>query len=133
MTAGRRVMIVDDDASVRSLLRLTLPAEGFEILEAADGADAISLLACETPDLVLLDWQMPGASGAEVLGTLRRRLPDVSVIVLTASIERAERDRAAALGADAFLTKPFSPLELLSEIERLLGDAAGASGRDGVP
>ena len=133
MTPPRRVMIADDDASVRSLLRLTLPAEGFEILEAADGADAIALLASETPDLVLLDWQMPGASGAEVLGTLRRRLPDVSVIVLTASIERAERERAAALGADAFLTKPFSPLELLSEIERLLGDATGTSRRDAVP
>ena len=129
----RRVMIVDDDESVRSLLRLTLPAEGFEILEAPDGVAAIALLDREKPDLVLLDWHMPRASGADVLDAVKRRLPHVSVIVLTASAVHAERVRAETLGVDAFLTKPFSPLELLGEVERLLRGVDGARGHDPVP
>lgn len=115
----RRVMIVDDDDAVRSLLRLTLPAESFEIVEAADGEEALRVAGEIEADLVLLDWKMPGRSGAEVLTALRSGPRRVPVIVLTADGQQAQK-LARSLGADAFLTKPFSPLQLLDTVERLL-------------
>lgn len=118
---GRRVLIVDDDDSVRSLRRATLPEEeGFEIVEARDGAGALEAVKAAAPDLILLDWSMPGLSGADVLTQLRSTGSRAHVVVLTAEIEPAYRLRAQALGAEAFLTKPFSPIELLDLIERLL-------------
>jgi len=119
MTA-HRIMLVDDDAEVRTLVRTTLPSEGFEIAEAADGDEALALAEDGPTDLVLLDWHMPGRSGEEVLAELKRRYPELPVIVLTAQLDRRHRVRAEELGADAFLTKPFSPLQLLDEIERLI-------------
>jgi CheY-like chemotaxis protein len=120
-----RVVVIDDDVFVRRLLRMTLPAEEFEIAEAPDGDVALALAEVQVPDLVLLDWRMPTMSGDTVLVELKERFPDVVVIVLTA--EGAQRSRAEALGADAFLTKPFSPLELLRTIEQLL-EARTANG-----
>jgi CheY-like chemotaxis protein len=115
-----RILIADDDEVLRSLLRLTLPAEDYNVAEATNGAEALALIEAGPPDLVVLDWQMPQRSGAEVLRELRasgRRLP---VLVLTAAGKPGHRRTAELLGADAFLTKPFSPLQLLAEIERLL-------------
>lgn len=117
----RRILIVDDDDSVRALLRLTLPTqEDLAISEARNGREALSLVESELPDLVLLDWRMPGATGAEVLAKLKSLRPELPVIVLTAEFHVGHRASAMSLGADVFLTKPFSPLELLREIERLL-------------
>jgi CheY-like chemotaxis protein len=115
-----RVVIVDDDDEIRGLLLRTLPVDGFELLEARDGREALALIARETPDLVLLDWNMPNASGGDVLAELTRRKLDVPVIVLTANDDPRLRQIAAAHKADVFLAKPFSPLELLRAIERLL-------------
>lgn len=115
-----RVVIVDDDDEIRELLLRTLPTDGFELLEARDGREAMDLLARETPDLVLLDWNMPNASGGDVLAELERRKLDVPVIVLTANEDPRLRQIAETHGADVFLAKPFSPLELLRAIERLL-------------
>jgi CheY-like chemotaxis protein len=117
----RRILIVDDDESVRSLLRATLPPEDYEIEEAVDGDQALTNLEGRTPDLVLLDWQMPGRHGALVLEELKQRYPTLPVIVLTAEIAAHHRNLAEALRVDVFLTKPFSPLELLETVERLLG------------
>jgi CheY-like chemotaxis protein len=114
------VLIVDDDEVIRSLLRMTLPEEGFDLVEAEDGETALQLTNGPAPALVLLDWKMPGRSGAEVLPELKRRHPDTPVIVLTAEPESAHRKLAESLGADVFMTKPFSPLQLLSTVERLL-------------
>ena len=118
----RRIMIVDDDESVRSLLRMTLPEDGYEIEEAIDGEEALALLANHVPDLVLLDWKMPGRHGSLVLDELKRRHPQLPVIVLTAEVAEHHRSLAESLKVDVFLTKPFSPLELLETIERLLGE-----------
>lgn len=117
-----RVMIVDDDDTMRRLLRATLPeAEGFAIVEASDGGQALELLENgEQVDLVLLDWMMPGPSGADVLEQIRSHHPEVPVIVVTAELEPRQRELAEALGADIFLTKPFSPLQLLEHVERML-------------
>jgi two-component system phosphate regulon response regulator PhoB len=116
----RRVLVVDDDPGVRNLLRVTLLTfEGLEIVEASSPAEALACLEKETPDLILLDWRMPEGSGAEVLEELVRRGHDVPVIVVTAEGESG-RPRAESLGADMFLTKPFSPIQLLHTVEQLL-------------
>lgn len=122
--SGDFVLIVDDDEVIRSLLRLTLPSEGFDVVEAESGDDALELANGRQPALVLLDWRMPGRSGAEVLPELKRRYPETPVIVLTAEPEIPNRKQAESLGADVFITKPFSPLQLLATIERLLPDRA---------
>ena len=122
-----RVLVVDDDPAVRKLLRTTFGGDELEIAEAADGATALALAQACAPELVVLDWNMPGLAGDEVLAELKRGLPDVRVIVLTAD----GRVRARALAADVFLTKPFSPLELLATIDRLL--AQGTSRTSSSP
>lgn len=118
----RRVLLVDDDEALRSLLRMTLPTNGFEIAEAGDGAEALEHVSERLPHLVVLDWNMPERSGEEVLADLKRRHPHLPVIVLTADREPRERGIAESLGADEFLTKPFSPLQLLGVVERLLAE-----------
>lgn len=115
----RVVLIADDDASVRTLLRMTVSAETFQIVEASDGREALDLVAVRVPDLVLLDWNMPGRSGSQVLEHLREEHPSVPVIVVTADQHSEPREQAEALGA-TFLTKPFSPVELLDRIDVLL-------------
>jgi CheY-like chemotaxis protein len=114
------VLIVDDDEVIRSLLRLTLPDEGHDLVEAEDGDQALQIIAARQPSLVLLDWRMPGTSGEGVLTALKRRYPDLPVIVLTAEPEAKVRTLAESLGADVFVAKPFSPLQLLGSVERLL-------------
>jgi CheY-like chemotaxis protein len=114
------VLVVDDDEELRELLRATVPTDGFTMLEARDGAEALDALEHEPVDLVVLDWQLPARSGAEVLRELKLRQPDLPVIVLTAEIDPRHRATAEGLGAEVFLTKPFSPLELMGQIERLL-------------
>jgi two-component system phosphate regulon response regulator PhoB len=116
------VLIVDDDEMIRSLLSSTLPDEGYDLIEAEDGDQALQISATQQPALVLLDWRMPGSSGAEVLSALKQTHPDVPVIVLTAEPEAKVRNQAVSLGADVFMTKPFSPLQLLRSVESLLAE-----------
>jgi DNA-binding response OmpR family regulator len=116
------VLIVDDDEVIRSLLRLTLPDEGYDLVEAEDGDQALQITAARQPALVLLDWRMPGSSGEDVLAALKQTHPEVPVIVLTAEPEAKVRTLAESLGADVFMAKPFSPLQLLGSVERLLPD-----------
>ena len=101
-----RVVLIDDD----------------EVSEAADGDIALAVAEVQRPDLVLLDWRMPTVSGETVLTELKARYPHVAVVVLT--VEGEQRSRAGELGADAFLTKPFSPLELLRTVEQLVANRA---------
>lgn len=120
--SAQRVLVVDDDESVRALLRMTLPAEEYEVVEATDGDSALAQLDQGLPALVVLDWKMPGRHGALVLEELKRRHPRLPVIVLTAEVKATQRAVAESMHVDAFLTKPFSPLELLGTIERLLAE-----------
>lgn len=117
-----RVVVIDDDVFVRRLLRQTLPTDEFEIAEASDGDVALAIVEAQSPQLVLLDWRMPRLQGDEVLRTLKERDPKLPVIVLTA--DRDQRAIAESLGADLFLTKPFSPVELLENIGRLVAERA---------
>jgi DNA-binding response OmpR family regulator len=114
-----RILIVDDDEALRRLLRTTLDA-AFEIAEAEDGTRGLELLEVFRPDLLVLDWKMPGRWGGEVLDEVRSTHPNLPVIVLTAEVKPQHRHLAEQLGADVFLTKPFSPLEFLAVVERLL-------------
>jgi CheY-like chemotaxis protein len=92
------------------------------VVEAGDGVEALELIAQERPDLVLLDWTMPRRAGADVLDEIKQRHPALPVVVLTAEHQPPHRALAEALGVDVFLTKPFSPIELLDTVERLLAE-----------
>ncbi|HEY7400307.1 MAG TPA: response regulator [Actinomycetota bacterium] len=115
-----RILIVEDHQTMRRAMRLVLEPE-YDVVEAADGANAVDLVRAEPPDLVLLDLNLPGVSGSEVLATLKgdRATADVPVIVVTATGEE-DRARVTKLGADGYFTKPFSPLALLRTVERAL-------------
>jgi CheY-like chemotaxis protein len=114
----RRVLVVDDDPHLRKLLRATFNAGPFEITEASDSAEALALLD-PPPALIVLDWHLASASGAELLASLKHAHPTLPVVVLTGDARDGEREAAGSLGADAYVTKPFSPLQLLSTIEAL--------------
>jgi CheY-like chemotaxis protein len=116
----RRVLVVDDDPHLRKLLRATFDAGAFEFSEASDGVEALDLLD-PLPGVVVLDWHLPGGSGAELLASLRSSYPMLPIVVLTGDAREGEREAAGALGANAYVTKPFSPLELLSTVEGLAG------------
>jgi len=116
----KRVLIVDDDEAIRSLLRMTFPEDVYELSEASDGDQVLKLLEGGPIDIVILDWKMPRRHGALVLDELKARDPELPVIVLTAEGRDTHRALADELRADAFLQKPFSPLELLATVERLL-------------
>jgi CheY-like chemotaxis protein len=115
-----RILVVDDDNAMRSLIRTALSGKAYEIMEAEDGDRALELLDEGLPDLLVLDWKMPGRHGALVLDEVKGREPTLPVIVLTAEVRDSQRALADALHADAFIAKPFSPFELIETIERLL-------------
>jgi DNA-binding response OmpR family regulator len=115
----RRILLVDDEPELRRMVRRYLQAEGFEVVEASDGRDALSRLGGSTPDLVVLDVAMPGIDGFEVLQEIRRH-SDVPVIMLTARTEEVDRVVGLSIGADDYVTKPFSPRELVARIRAVL-------------
>ena len=118
------VLIVDDDPFIRRLIATTLEdVSGFELRQAADGQEAIEAAAAETPAIVFLDIDMPRLDGIEACRQMRA-LPAMHgsrIVMLTASAEDSARHRAREAGADFFLTKPFSPLELLRLVAELDG------------
>jgi two-component system, OmpR family, phosphate regulon response regulator PhoB len=119
---GARILIVEDEEPLTLLLRYNLEAEGYEVDIAARGDDAEIKLKESPPDLVLLDWMLPGLSGIELCRRVRAR-PDTErmpIIMLTARGEESERVRGLAIGADDYIVKPFSVPELLARIRALL-------------
>lgn len=125
---GAEILIVEDHPTMREAMRLVLEHEGFTIREAADGASALAMARERPPDLMFLDLNIPGASGADVLRELKAdpATAGVRVIIVTATGEEG-RERVLALGADEYFTKPFSPTALLRTVERVLDAAAGPS------
>jgi len=114
-----RVLVVDDDEAVRSLLTRYLSLDGYDVEESADGASALAAIANEMPDLVLLDLSLPKQDGLDVLDRVRRTT-DVPVILLTARGGEADRVMGLKLGADDYVVKPFSPAELSARISTVL-------------
>ena len=125
-TTGRpRIVVADDEAHIRDVVRGYLEAEGFEVALAADGNEALRLALEGRPDLVVLDVTMPGIDGMEVLRQLRTS-SDVYVIMLTARSEEVDKLVGLAVGADDYMTKPFSPRELVARIKAVLRRGRGA-------
>lgn len=117
----KTILLADDEANLRMLARITLDDPAYRILEAEDGLAALALARNERPDLLVLDWMMPGLSGIEVARLLRQdaNTADIPVIMLTAKGQEADRALGRDIGVHAHLVKPFSPLELLQKIQEV--------------
>jgi len=113
------IMVVDDEQAIRVLLERTLETEGFRVISAEDGSSALVMMEKSWPDLVILDINMPGLNGFQVLERIRQR-SDVPVIMLTGEGEVTTLGNALSLGADDFVKKPFSTRELLARIRAKL-------------
>jgi DNA-binding response OmpR family regulator len=122
---GHRVLVVDDDLTVSDVVRRYLLQAGCDVELASDGADGLAAIAARRPDLVVLDLMMPGIDGLEVCRRIRRQLPDLPVIMLTALGEEADRVLGLEVGADDYVTKPFSPRELVLRIRSVLRRTGG--------
>lgn len=114
-----KIMIVEDEAQIRSVITAYLENAGFEVIEAQNGFDGLALFESKSPALVVLDVMMPGISGFEVLSEIRR-ISQVPVIMLTAKQQEDDRINGFDLGADDYVSKPFSPRELVKRIEAII-------------
>ncbi len=121
-----RALIVEDEQNLVNLLRLHLEREGFEVHEALDGPSALETARRVAPDVVVLDWMLPGLGGMEVLREIRTS-SDAYVIMLTARADEVDRVVGLSTGADDYLTKPFSPAELVARIRAMLRRPRGAA------
>jgi two-component system, OmpR family, phosphate regulon response regulator PhoB len=131
---GERVLVVDDEPDIVALVAYHLAKAGYRVSTAANGSEAVAVARRERPALVVLDLMLPGVSGYDVLQQLRAsdRTRDVGVLLLTARREEPDRIRGLSLGADDYLTKPFSPQELVLRVGAILRrlGAGGGTGAD---
>ncbi len=116
------ILVVEDEEPIQILLSYNLEAEGYRVRHTTEGEDVQRLIGEERPDLILLDWMLPGISGIEICRVLRSKpeTRDIPIIMLTARSEEAERVRGLATGADDYMVKPFSVPELLARIRTIL-------------
>lgn len=129
-----KILIVDDEPSLRQMLGFALTGTGFACVEAADAAQAETIIASDLPDLILLDWMLPGVSGADLARRLRRdaRTRRVPIIMLTARGEEQDKVNALEAGADDYVTKPFSTRELVARIKAVLRRSEAEEDRDSI-
>jgi len=139
--SARTVLVVDDEATIREVIRRYLERDGFKVREAGDGFAALDALAESLPDLIVLDLMLPGIDGLSLTRQLRTPKPGgehdarqrIPIVMLTARGETSDRIRGLDLGADDYLAKPFSPQELVSRIRAVLrraGELAPAEGQE---
>jgi two-component system, OmpR family, phosphate regulon response regulator PhoB len=116
------LLVVEDEPPLQELLAYNLERSGYEVAQAFDGEEALTLIDERPPDLVILDWMLPGVSGIEICRQLRRRAKTahLPIIILTARGEEPDRLRGYETGADDFITKPFSPAELVARVRAVL-------------
>ncbi|HJP41679.1 MAG TPA: response regulator, partial [Dehalococcoidia bacterium] len=124
----QRILVVDDEANIRELVRLYLEKEGFAVDLAEDGSDALSRVREAQPALIVLDLMMPGIDGFEVCRSVRREF-DIPIIMLTARNEDIDKIVGLELGADDYITKPFNPRELVARVKAILRRAEGGTRR----
>ncbi len=121
--AFKSILVVDDNEDIRGLLSLVLQKEGYEVLLAADGTEALAKIAEHTPDLVLLDVMMPGLSGLEVLSSIRenkkKEINEMPVVMITAKSTIDDIDAAIELGASSYIVKPFRPANLAEKVQAI--------------
>ena len=114
------VLIVDDDRKLLKMLHRTLTYEGFRVVTATDGREALAQVEAHQPDVIVLDWLMPGLNGLEVTNRLRAAHDETMILMLTARDGIEDRVEGLESGADDYLVKPFAPAELLARIHALL-------------
>ena len=119
MSINKRVLVVDDDTKTVELVKLYLKRDGYKVISAADGMEALKLARQTHPDLIVLDLMLPGMDGLRVCRTLREE-SDVPIIMLTARTTEDDRLQGLDLGADDYVTKPFSPRELAARVRAVL-------------
>ncbi|MFC1966679.1 response regulator transcription factor [Chloroflexota bacterium] len=129
--AGKRVLVVDDDAKTVELVKLYLNRDGYRVLTAYDGVEALRLAREGHPDLIVLDLMLPGMDGLEICRTLRVE-SDVPIIMLTARTTDEDKLAGLGLGADDYVTKPFSPRELAARVRAVLRRLPGERGPDEI-
>jgi two-component system alkaline phosphatase synthesis response regulator PhoP len=119
----RKLLIVDDEDGVRSLVRITLDHGDYEMLEATTGEEALRLVHAHRPELVLLDVMLPDISGIDICRVLKNdpATASITVVMLTAKAQTGDLGDAEEAGADGYFTKPFSPIALLQKVEAVLG------------
>ena len=118
----KKILVVDDKPEVVELVSATLEGEGYQIICAFDGEEALQKINKEKPDLVLLDVRMPKMTGLEVLAKVKKdpQTKDIPIIMLTAKGQQLDKDEGIRLGAEDYIIKPFSPSHLLRKIEEIL-------------
>ena len=119
---ARTILVVDDEADIRAVLQACLEAAGFQVQTASTGMDALERIRSNPPDLIIHDFMLPDITGLDVCALVKRdrRFRRIPFILLTARSEPQDRLTAAAVGADAYMNKPFNADELLAEVRRLL-------------
>jgi two-component system KDP operon response regulator KdpE len=131
MTVGPLVLAVDDEAGILRLIKLELSSQGFRVITADGGEQALQMAEEHRPDIALLDIVMPDITGLEVMRKLRERI-NIPIILLTAKGSDADKVRGLELGADDYLAKPFSPEELSARVRAVLRRAVGSSGLENI-
>jgi len=121
---GQKILVVDDEPKIVSVMRDYLAKDGFRVVEAYDGPSALATARREKPDLIVLDLMLPGMSGLEVCRTLRRE-SNVPIIMLTARAEETDKLIGLGLGADDYVVKPFSPREVVARMHAVLRRVGG--------
>ena len=120
MSQRTRILVVDDEPNIREVVELYLRREGFEVEVAADGAAALAAVEEKLPDLIVLDLMLPVMGGIQVTRALRQGDYDIPIIMLTAKGDEADRISGLELGADDYITKPFSPKEVVARVKAVL-------------
>lgn len=122
MNVVHKILVVDDDAFIRRPLEFILRSEGFQPVTAADGNECLERVAADRPDLIIMDVMMPGRDGFELCRTLKNdaQYADIPIILLSARGQEHDRERGLSLGAVDFLTKPYSPSELVRRVREIL-------------
>jgi CheY-like chemotaxis protein len=120
-----RVLVVDDDPQVLRLMRVNLELEGYDVVSAPDGEEALEAVVSERPDVVVCDVMMPGVDGLTVLRNVRAnpQTSKIPFVVVSAKAQRSDVKAALDMGADKYITKPFDPQDLLDAVEHLLNRA----------
>jgi len=120
----KKILVVDDEPEIVELLSMRLGAQGYEVITALGGAEAISLTRSQHPDLIILDVMMPAPDGYEVAGTLKNdpAVSAIPIIMLTAKTSEKDKEVGAKVGVSNYITKPYDPIQLINTIKDLIGE-----------
>ncbi|MBM7648849.1 two-component system alkaline phosphatase synthesis response regulator PhoP [Bacillus ectoiniformans] len=117
---SKTILVVDDEQSIVTLIKYNLEQAGYQVISAVDGEEGLHKAVEESPDLIILDWMLPGLDGMEVCKELRQRKVSTPILMLTAKDEEFDKVLGLELGADDYMTKPFSPRELIARVKAIL-------------